>query len=713
MKSLNFKKLQGEKLNNTKNLRFLLFFTLTKSKHLKQTFYKQLRFLRIFYSITLFYNMQDATQVYDENFNNQEEIQWYRQSPKVLNSTFYTVEFDKLQLPINVFELERCVKCQGYLNCFCEIIAPGQKWICVLCGSENRVDVPFTYLNNNYRQTETVEFYNKITFEHPMLTSNIFEIEAPEGFNIKSTDAPTLVFNIEVTLQSERNALLPSLLTSIKESLKAAVEEGKYDTRTKVAFIFYSDHLFVLNKNKTMTAITGAIPQVLRDEICFNLYEDFEEMTNLFNSLETYFANTHTNGNCLLQSMQFISSVFKSASVYTFMCSMPNTGSGMLKESNKLVESEAYKKVTISMDIKAIAMNLFMCTKQTLELAQFRSLVSTGGQIFHYTNYDGEDSTYTEKLYADLNELINSEVSYNALMRIRASEGLVVKRKVGNFIQRENNLCAFANYNSKHSISFEVQGDQDKYVQIAMVRTRKNGIKTIRIATFFNRTPENCFNSINQCALGFMQIAQEKEFIKQGTGGIFLDQTLKSIINDSSLKISNHELAMFFSAYKKNLIFDQSISSDFRAYYAYLLTNSSISICDKISYPLLVDLTNLESALPLSKNSINDESIYLLDSGVNLYIFIGKNNENYGEFFEEVPVSGLCLLDNFSQNENGKYLAETIAWLTNGCTIKPKYIVVVDRENSPLSEIFRKHLYDDSQKNIPDAMTYYNSLLNN
>ena len=636
--------------------------------------------------------------------------QWYRTSLRVGNTMFYQVEFDKPKVEINTVDLERCIKCQGYLNCYTEIIAPGTRWTCNMCGSENVTDKPFTYLNNSYRGGERIEVYNKATFDHPALTNNIYELEAPEGFNLKSTDAPTLIFNIEVTIQAQKNELLEPLLTSIKDTLRTALNEGVYDIRTRVAFLFFNDNLFVLNRNKTFTVITAAMPQILKDEVTFSLYEDIDVLFSLFDDILKYFSNIQSNGNCLLQSVQFISSVFKSGTIFTFLSSMPNTGSGALKESNTLIENETYKKVAQGLNIKALSFNLFMCTKQTLEFAQFRSLIKTGGQVFHYTNFDGGDSTYTAKLYADLNELVNNDLFYNCLMRIRVSEGNTVRQVFGNNFKRNSDLFAIANYNPKHSISFEIQGETRKYTQIAMVRVRKNGLKTIRIATFYH---ENELGSTEQIALGYMQIALEKEFNKQGTGDIFLDQTLKSFINGTDSLLNRNELALYFSAYKKNLVLDKSISSDFRAYYNYLFTNSSIAVCDKITYPRLYDLYGDGQYLSLTKNSINDGSIYILDAGINIYIFIGRDNVTYTEYFDGEITSGVCLLDNIKNTEQGNFLTKTLEFFTATTDIKPKYLLILDSEQTPLSEIFRKHLYDDSIRNKPDAMTYYNSLLNN
>lgn len=653
----------------------------------------------------------------DNNYQENEEnhVQWYRASPKVINSTFYTVEFDKLNLNLETMDLERCTKCQGYLNCYCEVLSPGQKWVCVLCGNVNETNNYFIYKNNNFRQAEAVEDYNRMTFEHPALMTDIYELEAPEGFNIKTTDAPILVFNVEVTIQAQRNGLLPSLFTSIKESLQRVINNNVYDSRTRVAFLFYADNLYMLNNNTEVTVVTGAMPQMLKNEISFNLYDDFNTYTEIFDKLEEYFARVQSNNNCLLQSIQFITSVFRSASVYSFVCSMPNTGSGVLKESNKMAEAEAYLKVSSGLEIKSIAVNIFMCTKQTLEFAQFKPITKTGGQVFHYTNYDGEDSTYTEKLHCDLTNLINSNVSYCCLMRIRTSENLTLNKVFGNCIKRSNGLISYGNFNANHAISFMVQGEQGGYIQMAMVRTRNTGIKTIRIATIkaSDRTSP-FYNNTNQCALGFFQMAIDKEISKPGTGGVYLDQTLKNILNSNENNcINKSELAMYFSAYKKNRLMDQSISTDFRAYYAYLFTNSFISVSDKLTYPILLDHYNTEQMLPLSRQSINDNSIYIMDAGIYVYIFVGRDNETYKECFDGDVTSGLCLLDNLSSTEQGKFMAQTISWLNSSSNINPKYILVLDREGTPLSEIFRRHLYDDAQKNIPNAMSYYNGLINN
>lgn len=659
-----------------------------------------------------------------ENPNHMEHVpnepenfyEWYRVSCKYNNLTFITVEFDAMDININTMPLIRCLSCQSYLNCYCEVINPGMQWKCSLCNMINQVEQPFIYKNNSYRQTEQIEIYNRQTFENIPLISELYELEAPENFNVKTTDPPIICFLIDISLEGRKNKLLDSVIHAIKECLKEAILENAYDCRTRVALFFFSEHVYILNKTGTISVITGAMPLLLNHEVSFGLFtEDFEILDELIEKVIEYFNKMEANNNNnILAAIKLISMCFRSGSIYSFISSMPNSGISSLKPNNRFVINNEYKQILESLQTKSIALNLFMCTKTTLEYGQMRILTQGGGQVFHYTNYDGDDPIYTEKLFTDLNNAINGEIYYNALMRVRVSEGVTIRKVRGNCISRGNDLFAFPNYVSAHSISLELSSENQYIVQLAMIRTRKNGLKTIRVCTLNSKNINE--TGIQELALGLFHNAIEKEIDKEGAGSTYLDTTLKSMFkSEDSIIIHNRNiLASYFSAFKKNLLMDNTIAIDFRAFYVYLFMNSTIEILDRISYPVLININNTVECLNLSLNSIIDDQIYIMDCGINLFVFIGQTNETYHEIFDidnNISLSGITLFENIKDNKFGKFVNELIIYFTTNKKVKPRYILVHDREHSVYSEIFRRHLYDDQFKKVPDVLTYYNEML--
>lgn len=661
----------------------------------------------------------------DQEASEQHGEEWYRISPHNNGSQYFSVEFDSVDLPVSNLPLNRCVKCQAYINCYSEIISPGMQWKCALCETINQAEQPFVYKTNTYRQAEPVNLYNRRTFDSELLTSPIYEIEAPENFSVKTTDPPVLCFLIDVSMESRRCLLIESAVNSIKGVLEQAVADGTYDTRTRVSFFFFSEHVYVLNTDGAISVVTGAMPKLMSNDISFHLFSnpaqgqnanEVPDYTNLLDLCIQYFSNdSHANNyNNVLAAAKLASSSFRSGALYVFMSSMPNSGVSLLKQTNKFLTGEEYKKVLEILNNRQMAFNLFMCTRSALEFAQMSVVTKGGGQVFHFTNFDGGDPIYTEKLYNDLCALVNSEIFYGALMRIRTPEGCSVKRVFGNNVPKGNNLFSYANYVPSSTISFEISSQiENPIIQMAMIRIRKNGLKTIRVITLHNSGRGTSDNSIAQLALGYYQESINKEIAKSGTAQIFLDSSLKSLFNSSNpiIQQSKNLLTTYFSSYKKNLFLDSGIATDFRAFYGYLFQNAPIEVVERMSYPLLVDLENTEAQLNLSGQSLSDQGLYLLDCGINIFLFIGRSNESHADLFTSEVTSGVALFDNLSKKDLGVFMGEMITYLTGTKKLKPRFIIVHDRENSPYSEIFRKHMYDDSMRGIPDVMTYYNTIV--
>ncbi|ORD93562.1 SC24A [Enterospora canceri] len=630
-------------------------------------------------------------------------------SANVGGTIHVVADFDRNESQIQAIPLHRCTNCQGYLNCFCEVVSPGLKWQCVLCKRVNVVTDPFVYRDNAYRQAEAVEDYNRRTFEFVPLVDDVYEIEAPENFSIKTTEPPALVFVVDCSLEARRCGLLESVLDSVKESLEHAISTNCYDARSRVAFFFYAEHAYVLNRNGSITCVTGPMPIMLKEEMSFNLYEETKAVLAGMEGVLGHFGRIESGHTNLLAAVQLAATAFRSGTIYAFISSMPNSGIGALKQKSTLLPHEEYAKTGRILNSRNISLSLYMCTRMPLEYAQMRPLVVGGGQVYHYANYDGTDPVYVEKLHSDLRNQICSKTAYNALLRIRCSDGAGVRHVFGNCIERGNNLFGYPNYSPSHSICFNVDvgtRSEPVYFQMAMIRVNQLGIKTIKVQTIRANGSEG--GDPLYSAMGCFQNAVEKELVKQGTGRVFLDQSLKTLF---STGLDKTALSTYFSAYSKNLVLDQSISSDFRAYYAYLFTNSSIEVLAAMSYPTLINVADAEVALPLSQASLVSDGLYLMDSGVNLYLYAGEGYDTRGLFSEEVT-SGVTLFDCFSDNELGRYVGELISYFTERRAIKPRYILVLENEKSSYGEIFRKHLYDDPMRGLPSAMEYYNRNIN-
>lgn len=642
---------------------------------------------------------------------------------------FFSVEFQKEGLagPTIQEALIRCDKCKAYLNPFVEIINPGFKWKCNLCDTINEVSIPFQMKErkvcDNNSDPLINSTFNRSCFLREELINDIYEIEAPDSFNVTTPDQPILCFLIEITAEAANLNVLYSVLNCIKETLKTI----DYDRRTKIAIMFFNESVYILNNSHSFTIINGEVPLILSEKILFTLEGENSFFNINFEKIEKFFQNKKSNFMNYLLALQTCVQAFRSATLLSFVTSIPNFGEGKLEASNSLIcKNNFYKEVAESLVRKNICCNLFVLARGSVELSSIKVPSQyTGGQILHYANYDGGDACSTSKLYCDLSDYFNRETNFGAVCRIRANEGIVLKSVYGNFYQKGSDLISYSNYNPGHNINFTIQIYNEiksaLYVQIAMARVVKNGRKLIRVMNIcipVGIVPfyENCdAYSISHCLCleSFYYESKKKlggkENLENKLGNIWSE--LRT--NYGKIPESLYNLPIYISSIMKSIPFrpDLGTPADYRGYYMYILSNYPTKIIDLIIYPLLLNiLTENVTPLPLSYRSIDQNGIYILDTGVNLFFYIGSTCDQsvIASLFDN-PVSGTFIF-NPPENDFSKYVSELIVYLTNDRIIKPRFVLANGQGVSVYNDIFFSYMYEDSLFQLPSAIEFRNVL---
>lgn len=645
---------------------------------------------------------------------------------------FFSVDFrnEETFVPFIKETLIRCGKCNAYLNPYVEVIMPGYKWACNLCSFVNESQIPFQMkerkICENVNDPYTNSAFNKTYFVREELKNDVYELEAPESFNVSTADAPTFCFLIDVSLESLRLGVLSSVLNCIKETLKNL----NYEQRTKFAFVFFNESVFVLNNNFTFTVINGEVPLVLSEKILFSLNPEFNLVTEIdFDKIEKYFSGKKSPNSHYLLAVKTAVQIFRSATFFSFISVAPNTLESKLLPSNSLsCDNKEYKTVAESLVAKNICANLCIMARTSVEFSSLKVLSQfTGGQVFHYSNYDGNDAVSTSKFFSDFMDYFNSTVTFGGICRIRCNEGVVLKDAYGNFYQKRPDLLSYSNFNPAHNINFSIQFFNNVknalFIQIAMISVSKTGAKVIRIMNLFIPIMNTLYESCNANAIAH-SLALEcfyYESRKKLGGASHLDDRLSLIWSEikkerGSIPENLANLPLLVLSLKKSIPLrpDSSTPLDFRGYYMYLLSNASTKVVDLIIYPLLLDITS-QNVVPLmlSVSCIDDRSIYILDTGVNMFFYVGKKADSsvVASLFEDSKTGPII----FSPPENdfSKYVSELILFLLNSRVIKPRYILVRGNETSVYNDIFFSYMYNDSMHHLPSSVEFLNNINKN
>lgn len=637
---------------------------------------------------------------------------------------FLNVDFQKENTfaPVITESLVRCVKCKAYLNPYVEIIMPGYKWKCNLCETINETSTPFQMKERrsceNPNDPAVNSQFNKAYFVREELRNDVYELEAPDTFNVATPDPPIICFIVDVSAESSRLAILPSVLHCVKEILRNI----NYDKRTKVSFIFFNESAYILNNNSTFSIINGEVPLVLCDKVFFSI--DAEGPSSVHNiryeSIERYFEDKKSPHSNYLLAVKVAIQAFRSASLFSFVSTAPNYLESKIEPSPSLVcKNNEYKAVAESLVRKNICSNLFIMARTSVEFSSLKMLSQyTGGQVFHYSNYDGTDAVCTSKLFCDFSEYFSRDISFGAVCRIRANDGIVLKNVYGNFFQKGADLLAYSNFNPAHTLNFSIQMYNDVknalFLQIAMVRVTKSGMKLIRVmnicipvvhAPFY----EACDAYAIAHCLALESFYYESK--KKLSGREHLESRVTAIWKEvkseyGRIPDSLYNLPTYIVSLMKGIPLrpDLSTPADFRGFYMYMLSNTSQKIVDLIIYPLLLNLASENVVpLPLSLGSINQTSIFVLDTGVNLFFYIGKDCDLQlvSSLFEDVK-SGPFLF-NPPGNEFSQYVSELMVFLLNDRVVKPRFILVDGKETSVYNDIFFSYMYDDRMYQLPSS----------
>lgn len=646
---------------------------------------------------------------------------------------FLSVDFqnDDESVPIIKETLIRCEKCKTYLNPFVEIINPGYKWKCNMCTTINEVSIPFQMKERRLCENTSDPFlnaaFNKTNFIREELTNELYEIEAPDTFNITTPDQPIFCFLIDVSAEAMTLGVLSSVLNCARETLKAV----EYDKRSKVAMIFFNESAYIFNANKTFTVVNGDVPLILSERILFSLDKDepgsFFDID--FTKIEKYFEDKKSRNIDYLFALKVCVQAFRSATIFAFVSSAPNFGEGRVESSNSLVcKNNRYKDVAESLVRKNVCCNLFVMARSSVELSTIKIPTQyTGGQLLHYPNYDGGDVVSTSKFYCDLNDYFGRETSTGAVCRIRANEGIVLKTVYGNFYQKGSDLLSYANYNPVHNINFTIQFYNDVkpalYLQIAMARVVKDGRKLIRVMNICIPVNQASFYECCDayaiahclCLDSFYYESKKKLGGKEHIEGRLTDIWQEMRVNNGQIPDSLYNLPTYVLSIMKGIPLrpDVATPADFRGYYMYMLSNYHVKIVDLMIYPVLLNIVSGNVApLPLSLKSIDNTGLFILDTGVTIFFYVAAacDAASVASLFENTAVGPFIF--NPPPNDFSKYVSELVVFLTNNRKIKPRFVLAMEQNTSVYNDIFFSYMFEDSSYQLPTALEFRNHLEN-
>ncbi|KAI1385584.1 beta-sandwich domain of Sec23/24 [Hypoxylon trugodes] len=431
----------------------------------------------------------------------------------------------------------RCRRCRAYINPFMMFRSGGSKFVCNLCTYPN--DTPSEYFCATTPQGVRVD-----RDQRPELTRGTVEFTVPKEYWTKDPTGLHWLFAIDVTQESYNKGFLEAFCEGILAALYAPEESEEIDENgepkrrvplgAKVGFVTYDKDIHFYNCNPALEQAQMMImPDIedpfvpLSDGLFVDPYESKAVITSLLTRLPTLFADIKNPEPALLPTLSSCLAALEltGGKIVCSLSALPTWGPGRLfmrddgkypggEIDKKLFTTEhpAWRKVAEKMVAAGVGVDFFLAAPSGgyLDIATIGHVSSTtGGETFYYPNFVvGRDNA---KLSLEIKHTVTRETGYQALMKVRCSNGLQISAYHGNFIQHTFGAdleIGVIDADKAVGVTFGYDGKLDSkldaHFQSALLYTTASGQRRVRccnVIASISDNPRECMKFVDQDAV--------------------------------------------------------------------------------------------------------------------------------------------------------------------------------------------------------------------
>ncbi|KOS17755.1 Uncharacterized protein ESCO_002794 [Escovopsis weberi] len=406
----------------------------------------------------------------------------------------------------------RCRRCRAYMNPFMMFRSGGNKFVCNLCSHPN--DTPPEYFCATSPQGVRLD-----RDQRPELHRGTVEFVVPKEYWTREPVGLRWLFVIDVTQESYNRGFMETFCEGILAALYGGEDQEKDENGdpkrrlppgAKVGFVTYDKDIHFYNINAALDQPHMMVMPDLEDPflplgegLFVDPYESRTVITTLLTRLPQMFSLVKNPEPALLAALNAgLAALEKTGGKMVCACSsLPTWGPGRLfmrddgnhpggELDKKLYTTEhpGWKKVAERMAAAGTGADFFLAAPSGgyLDIATIGHVAAvTGGETFYYPNFISlRDSA---KMSAEIAHTVARETGYQALMKVRCSNGLQVAAYHGNFVQHtfgadleigvvdaDKALAATFSYDGK------LDGKLDAHFQTALLYTSASGQRRVR-----------------------------------------------------------------------------------------------------------------------------------------------------------------------------------------------------------------------------------------
>lgn len=581
----------------------------------------------------------------------------------------------------------RCTECRAYINPFCQFTSAGRSWNCSLCRATQKVPegyycatdsagVRYDLASHPELTRGAIEFVatQQYTYRTPQAPAYFFVVDVSYGA-IKSGMVSAALQAIKTSLDrlpAHDNRARVGVITFDSMVHCYSVNPG----RTQPSMLVVPD----LSDMFVPTAF---------DELLVNLVECRRQFEAVLDLIATCFQDNQNSESSLDAALRFASAVvrknggkivaFQNALSSGPQASLRNRAAPAASALNTPKEHTQRQPAdsifqTIGLDASKyqISYELFvLSTSGHVDLASLTMLCQvTGGHLRFYDATGVRNlATECERLYYDVARSLSSEAGFESCLRIRVSSGFKVTKHLGHFFMKNVDLMSVPVVDSESSFAAEFQLEKRELpaeirqmvVQAALLYTTSTGERRIRVFTHAlpvsNSVPHIVRSIHLPSALALsakaasvrattVQLSEVRESLIEQCAAMMKGSATASAALGLSLPPNLADLPLWTLGLTKSDAFNGAtttpkLTMDERVAALTLLRSGSIRLIQRFVAPLFIALHTLSptdglpdpatgqigipQALLPSSEKIERHGVYLLDTGVQTYLWFGPD----------------------------------------------------------------------------------------
>jgi protein transport protein SEC24 len=574
---------------------------------------------------------------------------------------------------------------------------------------------------------------------------------ATKEYLSRTPQPPAYLFLIDVSRFSSTSGMIECVAESILKTIDS------FEERTMIGFITFDSQVHFYNLNPKLSQPQMIASAELEENLIplpsSSLLVDAKDskkvIVNLLTLLQSgMFADNQEKDNCLGSALKAAARILGpvGGKLCLFLSSLPSVGPFKLVNREKEVKgmdtdsklaqqlTGEYKEMALRLAQDQISVDMFLTTSSYVDVATISSLSKyTGGKVKYYPGFQHDITG--DQLIHDLKRVLTNKTNFEAVMRVRVSSGLTVKNYYGNTFLGKKGLMLLPNIDQDSVFAVEI-GHESSFVstvnacvQVAVLYTNNRGERLIRVHTITLPTTQKLSDlykhaDVNATIALMSKIAADEStrFGLVNTRNKLRDWNVNVFKNFRNLQKTNKLvlpasltlLPLYTQALAKSyaLSSDPFIKIDLRMACVQSFSNDSI---EKILYTIQPELLEIQgnnediTVSPLSSSCLNPKSVYLMNAGTNLFLWIGKETpeEIQKEIFSgwnHIVDPEACPIDD---NYNfGKYFIEAVEMYRKDEFLSLRLI----RQDGPLEKLFTMRLTEDKTASGMGYLDFMNHL---